>query len=227
MTDKNVLDNLFKKMPLWIDRAHSQAVKSGFHDEPKSNTRLSNLIISELFEAYEFFRVGWGLSEVAIIECVGKVEVFRGSIESLEYNYGDGFISVSGNDGVYTYELNAVGGYKVEGAAIDLADFLIRIFDFIGLKMEQDFDVNMWSDSYKGEFDDFDSLDDFINVTSADLAAKCGPMFGKDQYLLPTVIYNSCNALKFCVDFDVDIEKAIELKMAYNATRPYKHGKAF
>jgi NTP pyrophosphatase (non-canonical NTP hydrolase) len=31
-------------------------------------------------------------------------------------------------------------------------------------------------------------------------------------------------ALDFCHAYGIDIDKAIETKMAYNATRPYKHG---
>jgi NTP pyrophosphatase (non-canonical NTP hydrolase) len=31
-------------------------------------------------------------------------------------------------------------------------------------------------------------------------------------------------ALHFCGKHGIDIEKAVEVKMAYNATRPFKHG---
>lgn len=30
--------------------------------------------------------------------------------------------------------------------------------------------------------------------------------------------------LDFCYAYEIDLEKAVEIKMAYNATRPYKHG---
>lgn len=33
--------------------------------------------------------------------------------------------------------------------------------------------------------------------------------------------------LDFCGAFQIDIEKAIEMKMKYNESRPYKHGKKF
>lgn len=108
-------DNLnFKNINWYVDKAHSQAIKSGWWENPRSSLEIYALIHSEISEGVEEVR--------------------------------------KGTDPIY-YE-----GPKPQGELIELADAVVRIMDYCG---------------YKGW----------------------------------------------------DLESAIKLKMDYNETRPYRHGK--
>jgi NTP pyrophosphatase (non-canonical NTP hydrolase) len=55
-----------------------------------------------------------------------------------------------------------------------------------------------------------------------ELTTKLGKPEGVPSEMADVII----RVLGFCAQHGIDIAAAVELKMAYNETRPYKHGKA-
>lgn len=204
------MQDLINNVPEWIERAHAQAVKSGFHDEPLTDVRLCNLIVSELFEAFEFYRKGWALNTVKLAKD-GVFQNFDLTIDDVSLT-SDGCIDFDVSPTPHTFGLDAKTGYKLEGIPIDLADFLIRIFDACGLRS---YKLSIYPIKGGADFDQYmrNMVDGLYQWSYS----------GGPGYFNQAVT----ETLAFCIKEGIDIEKSIEIKMAYNSTREYKHGKAF
>lgn len=103
--------------------------------------------------------------------------------------------------------------HKPEGQLIELADACIRIFDYIGyidsirpgflftIKNEYDYSLPTF---YKKPIDFYGACHSWLcRRTLAEVVGKIE---------------------KWCFDRGWNLEEAIEKKMTYNATRPYRHG---
>lgn len=86
----------------WQDEVHQTAVDHGWHDDPRSFGEIVALCHSELSEALEEYRSG----------------------RYLVY-----FVDANGNPNPNIEEWN---GEKLEGIAVEMADCIIRIFDWAG-----------------------------------------------------------------------------------------------
>lgn len=76
-----------------------------------------------------------------------------------------------------------------------------------------------------GRFADFKRYDAFKKVDSS----ACNRIFGQDikdtfEDEIADVFIRLCD---LCEWMEIDIKKHIQLKMAYNKKRPYKHGKEY
>jgi NTP pyrophosphatase (non-canonical NTP hydrolase) len=125
------------------------------------------------------------------------------------------------NDEIY-YDVTEPG--KHEGVPVELADCVIRIMDYTA---REGIDIGDYIINY--DFSSFPSLTSLVMECHQDLAAAfrshgwCDTKGDEDAYL-GNCISTIEDWLKF---IGVDLEEVIRLKMEYNKTRPYKHGKKF
>lgn len=119
---------------------------------------------------------------------------------------------------------------KPEGVWVELADVVIRCADLLGYR-DIDYDdavVHMFDDTYPG------ILSQIKECSDCSLAVRAGMMHyiashafqGSDvskgiKAIIVLTFYIYALAEHNCIDLDAIIER----KCAYNATRPYRHGK--
>jgi len=95
-----------------INMVHQNAVDHGWHDEPKSFGEVIALIHSELSEALEFEREK------------NNPHYMDGRIDYMHHYSGGGYISDK--------PMNKT--VKPDGLLVELADVVIRVFDYVGSK---------------------------------------------------------------------------------------------
>ena len=219
-------------IPELIKEAHDNAVGKGFFDCPecvlqgkwnlncitcngtyidpnKNIGELLMLIVSELGEALEAHRCGrfadWGTYEDLIIS------------ETTD------FTKKCNNK---TFECNIKGTFEDE-----IADVFIRLFDFMGymnIPLNESFykygydsnPVNQIKENTGDELMIWVSELVSVNTTHKvyeDQLETCTANFG---YLIKRIE-------TACEKWNIPIEKHIKAKMAYNRTRPHKHGKEY
>lgn len=104
---------------------------------------------------------------------------------------------------------------KPSGIPIELADVVIRICDMFGECEKKGFNfdevIPAFIKSNPIEFTDFSQ---FIN--------QCHKVISKGTLCSLKAIIIKIE--EYCKHNYIDLEQAIELKMAYNKTRPYRHG---
>jgi NTP pyrophosphatase (non-canonical NTP hydrolase) len=190
-----------------IAEAHANAVAHGFWEEDRPFAETVDLIHSELSEALEEFRKGKGLNEI-YFSChepwIKKCPHFTGTCE-----------------GCF--------GSKPEGIPIEFADTVIRIGDYLG---HEKVDAERTIDDDGIDATDKDWIPEHIRK---DMKTFQG-FIATGHWLLShayeyrigtwsTLIFMVLVIEEFCQNNGIDLEKAIQLKMKYNKTRPYKHGK--
>jgi hypothetical protein len=189
-----------------IKEAHDNAVERGFYENPGTIDDKLMLIVSELGEALEADRKGkWAVWKS--VSFVGMVD-----IDCLI----DGFKKGLGGAKNY-FEENIKDTFEDE-----IADTFIRLFDFCGWqKIEikpQDFSTMNSRCMFR-----------FMDLSS--LLILCARVVGdmqddeKDKYNAICCAFGYL--FEICAKLKIDIERHIIAKMAYNRTRPYKHGKAY
>jgi hypothetical protein len=178
-----------------IKEAHETAVEKGWWDTPNDfETQIAN-IHAELSEAWEDYRNNRELNEI-YFECQ----------------------AVDGYDWCLNpkCEEKHCQYAKPCGIPVELADTIIRIGDTLGnMNVNPDESTITYIESVP------DSLSKFICLSHRYLVKveNEGENFG--FYWLIGLIYD---IETFCKKNQIDLEKAIKLKMAYNKTRPYRHG---
>lgn len=195
----------------------------GWYDGPlpRHGDRVA-LIVSELSEALEEFR--------------------HGHAPSVTY------MPRAGTDGVEGTLLDlARQGYKPEGIPPELADVAIRCADAAG-GYGYDLEAALRSDQFYSEplagltsltigdlqktrlpgcglFTDESELVSFGDWCTAATIAACYGAFSTSDGLrarsLAATIWTVC---RMAQKYDIDLEHAIEVKEAFNRTRPYRHG---
>lgn len=100
---------------------------------------------------------------------------------------------------------------KPEGEAIELADVCIRIFDWFGRnKLDLDYGIGQFAVGVPSKLSPLEQHFEIVRLVSV----------GTDIDLAEAVLL----ATSRIKELGVDPEIAIELKMAFNATRPRRHG---
>lgn len=106
-----------------VDRAYQAAKDKGFHDDDDSVTSAHRLllIVGEVIEAFEELRSGHSNTEVyATYDLTHQGVKFKGLTE----------LQVVAITGEFPSELGLIG--KPEGVPVEIADVVIRLFDYAG-----------------------------------------------------------------------------------------------
>ena len=199
----------------FFGEVHDNSDRHGWWDEERSTGEILSLIHSELSEALEEYRAArpniWYACEEAQ---TGEIHICDPKDENECLNFG------GENECKYR-------GHKPEGIAVELADAVIRIFDFIGAigghlenvttvtELLADMPETRRADCEQ-KFPDFLCLLHYIvsEAYGADNAEKAGQIL---MTVAAMIIY-------WIVKQGIDAETLILEKHSYNKTRPYKHG---
>ena len=169
------------------DRAYRAACDKGFHDEQKPDAVYKMLIITEIAEAVQADRKGLYADKDKF-----DYAVDRGAYDCEE-----------------AYEMYIKGSVEEE-----LADIIIRMLDYCGLKKIEFHENN---DGFP-----FDRLTAFITFPEA-MYNLCEMIISGDlceEFSLRCV---AC----YCESLGIDILWFVEMKMRYNETRERMHGRKY
>lgn len=176
--------------------------EKGFHDKEHSNETCLMLVITELSEAVEADRKGK-----------------RADIDSFNL-LSEKSKSRTGNPN-YFNEIAFCRRIK-DTVEDELADAVIRLLDLAGLRV---FIIRDYSDretTYKAANKNYGDKNfaEIIMAVTRTLAA-----YGKDVSIIINQAILSIEWI--CEHLSIDLWLHVELKLKYNQSRPYKHGKAY
>ena len=171
------------------NRAYRAACDKGFHDEQKPDAVYKMLIITEIAEAVQADRKGLYADKDKF-----DYAVDRGAYDCEE-----------------AYEMYIKGSVEEE-----LADIIIRMLDYCGLKQ-----INM------------QPLESKLTKEKLPVGMQnfCDDMFyfcvliidWPDKYMPNTIAF----LINYCESFDIDILWFVEMKMRYNESRPRMHNRKY
>ena len=206
------------KLNDFIDEIHANAVAHGWWEEERPYGEVLALVHSEWSEALEEYRAGrpmvWHL-------CCMDGETVCDTMGG----ESDGVMFGCTLDHKKCVHLNS----KPEGIAVELADGVIRIFDYFGhagTKYEEDVDIdeaiNVLPDEVKANIPTM-SFPDFINLLHIMTVFACTSNTTEDniRHLDDAV----AAVLLWIKTQGIDPLEIMQQKHEYNKTRPYKHGK--
>ncbi len=183
-----------------ITEAYKIACDKGWHDTEVSFSDYIANVHAEISEAWQEWRNNRGLDEI-YYECKfsnEKVSPFNDCEKQLTCfgcEYGEPC-----------------------GIPVELADVCILIFDYLGSVLPEvhKFPVKTINKRHGKD------LSGFINYSHKmlDTADNCTALNSRWGYLVGLV----CDIEEWCYENGIGLDKAIELKMAYNRTRPRRHG---
>jgi len=198
---------------------HQNAVNKGFYEDfevtEQEIAKRFNLFMEELMEAYSAFREG------------KSVKTFTGFYDDFENVYKrfcelveeeseteialTGFFSLIKNEGLFDCE------------EFEFADLVIRILDlFAALKLDV---VNYnFINLLDGKQLKYLVLRNEINKTEESLF-NCIWHEPKESKMFLSKLLSA--VIKYSEEYKFPLKECMEIKMAYNKTRPYKHGKKF
>ena len=180
--------------------AHENAVAHGWWDEDRPFAEIIGLIHFELSKALEEYRDGRELNEI--------------------YYPTKSMLLPSQTP-------------KPEGIPIELADAMIRVLDFLE---HEKVDIDGWikeshareawiPDHITAEMDNPPGLIAAVHwMASASYALSRSIYRVTSNYWLMLILM-LVKIQEFCDNNEIDIKRALEIKMDYNKTRPHKHGK--
>lgn len=224
-----------KKSPeIWVQEIHENAVAHGWWIDDRDFGEICALIHSELSEALEEYR---NARPTVYYHC-GKSDHVCDPEACAAIN----------RDPIFAEEPCDRRNSKPEGIAVELADVVIRIFDYFGradiVPKRNIFDPVEYlrgmidlkglelhdalrSAGYTAaeaavEHDDYKSFGDFIANCHADIstAYDAGTPEGIAIYLQTSV----ARIAEWLRENGIDLETVIEAKHKYNKSRPYRHG---
>ncbi|MEW9106792.1 hypothetical protein [Paenibacillus sp.] len=188
-----------------VKEAHQNAVNKGWWEEERTYGELIALVHSEVSEALEDYRIpGRKPTDVWY-----------------EFKCKDGR--------VLKQSIMASNEHKPCGIPSELADICIRIFDIAGnyewgQQLEDGVQyVNDQRTSYKWKDASFAGKLSIIHM----LISKSMELLDWENDPEAAAIYLAAcisGVQMLCADYGIDLDKAIAEKMAYNATRPHRHG---
>lgn len=187
-----------------IKVSHSDAKAKGWWDEPRNTGELLMLIVSECGEALEAHRGG---RMGRIEDCIHSMAIVSGSLALDEDTWERDFVE-----------------FIKDGFSDELADIVIRIADLAGGMGWSDLPTQPLAVYHDG-----------YNIGSQLLGVvrlvSMSPDVAAEEYGTDLNIYNLADAVS-CVyaiarHEGIDLDRHIELKLAYNRTRPYRHAKLY
>ena len=205
-----------KTMAEWAKEIHENAVAHGWWEEDRTISEICALIHSELSEALEEARAARPMMYVMD-----------------EYN------------GEYIQNPRYYGSRKPEGIAVELADAVIRMLDwmaycgkegFLDYVEEQGERIAAGyarSETEPEELPEFVAyLHDMVSVIHVRLMDIDKVRWSRRKKKRQTEAMAAAGSVVFLVNGwlrmkGVQLKEVMEIKHRYNKTRPYKHGKAF
>lgn len=184
-------------------QAHALAREKGWWDHARDPDEVFANFHAEISEAWEEYRSG---------EPITEVRFFRDSVQSVDVDMSQ---PQSPN---YLLMPSLPAHYKPTGFFVELADLVIRIADA----------AQAWGMTLVAAtpMTDFRSVASFVMHAHEEVChawdAFKGNLRGDSRYHLQNVV-DCCFA--FAQQHGVELFKVIELKQAYNRTRPYKHSR--
>jgi len=117
------------------------------------------------------------------------------------------------------YESNVKGSIEEE-----LADVCIRVFDFVGSDAKM---LEVWAISNKEEQERISDFDELLDL--AYQYTDITPIEEVRRFIrIPTQLHGLvCCMVNMAEMFKIDLRRAIEMKMKFNAGREYLHGKSY
>jgi NTP pyrophosphatase (non-canonical NTP hydrolase) len=180
-----------------IATSHNAAKAKGFWDEPRNQDEAFALILSEMFEAFEGHRKGKFVDKFTDLKNLNSIEVDE---------YFKGAFETCIKD---TFE-------------DEIADALIRLFDYCtGFRIDLSFqDLGMErviTDNFGQTLLNIVFMTSTAYINSNSLIDRPAIAANNLYYFLMLIVEK----------YSIDIQTHIELKLKYNATRGYKHGKQY
>jgi len=189
---------------------------NGWHERYRSDFELRMLASGELHEA---------------VECIrnGEPVIWIGENKDVDYASQEGYEAL---------KRYAQQGYKPEGIAVELGDCVLRLLDWMVSHSDQA-RVEKIIDA-KGQ-DKLDAIGRFTiaasngaiekstlieDIASIDMVLTVNVLLSDFKYKKLYYLFEVVNMIRrLSKDYDYPLEKAIDLKLEYNKTRGYKHGK--
>jgi NTP pyrophosphatase (non-canonical NTP hydrolase) len=184
-----------------IKTAHADAKAKGWWDEERNTGELLMLIVSECGEALEAHRSGK-----------------MGDLLQFDARYPERNCELSEEASLSLFR-NSFEDYIKDSFSDELADIVIRIADFMGYhEYRSTINDQRWNVVRNG------------NVGEA-LFMVVGMVARDGQRTMQHVCWSLDSALTevfgIAKAHNIDLWRHIELKLAYNRTRPHRHGKAY
>jgi hypothetical protein len=202
------------------DTSFEIAKSKGWHDEDAPRASFADrcaLMISELSEALEEYRAGHDVTEIYF------------AARHVRGDEGDFAGWSSKTSPLEEAHALAECGSKPEGIPIEIADVCIRIGDCAGrhqldldAALERLFQQGFMVPDLRGK-----PLSDWLlRITSQVLDAweTCGPDGTPGDPSTTGLVLAIVTARDMAEALRFDLEGAIQIKHAYNRTRPYRHG---
>lgn len=205
-----------KTMAEWAKEIHENAVAHGWWEEERTISEVCALIHSELSEALEEARAARPMMYVMD-----------------EYN------------GEYIQNPKYFGAKKPEGIAVELADAVIRMLDWMAY-CGQEYRLDTVeeegeriaagyarSETEPEELTEFIAyLHDIVSMIHLRLMDIDKVRWSRQQKKRQTEALAAAGSVVFLVNRwlrmqGIQLKEVMEIKHRYNKTRPYKHGKAF
>jgi hypothetical protein len=189
----------------WAQEIHANSVEHGWWDEPRTPSELAGLFCSEWSEALEEFRAGRPMVWADV--CTG--EITDGNVAMTKRITGYGVVRQHPN-------------CKPEGIAVELVDGCIRILDYLATVLPSDDPGHWYISPQIGK--------EYSHLTPAALPFELTRLtvhaydLDPDKLELGTLRGIIAIVAGWLKAHGLDIEEIMELKHAYNRTRPYRHG---
>ena len=184
---------------------HNDNKLKGFHDVDWSNEHCLMLAICELCEAIEADRKG-------------KKEISKEDIDKMEY-----ITTFHPNNTklfIYAYQ-NRIKGSTEE----ELADFVICLLDLAGKKKQE---VTLYDNNVANSFKYYMSEKKGFAERIYFITNEVMHYYKYEYPYTIGMINNSISCVEYlCNDMNIDLWLHVSLKLKYNKTRPYKHGKEY
>ena len=192
-------------------RCYEASKSKGFWDTERNQAEAFALIISELNEAFEAHRKNG----------FAKLDQYMQTLAERNFLIDQRNKTLNENKPLLSFFKPDFEVCIKDTVEDELADVLIRIFDFCGGFNISTSILDTIPLSYKNiiKVTNFGEKVLLINYYSTDAYFSMGPSMGIRE------IYK--HTLNLCQELNINIEKHIELKLQYNATRGYKHDKQY
>ena len=203
------------KINEFAKEVHQNAVEHGWWDEPRTVGEIIALCHSELSEALEEYRAG---RPMIWYQCLSTDDIVPCRQKEKCPDWLNGMC-----------EIDAIEK-KPEGIAVELADCIIRVLDYMGKEV---FDVDaLLREAPKAVMCDVPvrvyaaSLGDNISRWHLllSLAYACWCTSAGTHAAALRMALCICEIVEWAEEAGVDMEMVLDIKHEYNKTRPYRHG---